>query len=638
MCGIAGIINLKIGRNELNKKIRNMQSTLLHRGPDDQGIFLDPGFPVSLGHRRLAIIDPEHGKQPMLTEDGFLTIVFNGAIYNYLELRRQLIQYGHPIHSYSDTEVLLYAYRQWGEDCVDHLIGMFAFAIWDKKNHKLFCARDRIGIKPFYYFFNDHQFIFASEIKAILAEGSIQAQSNPQGLQDYLTFQFCLGGKTLFKDIVKLQPGHCLAVHFDQEQLALKVRQYWDVIYDIDTVHDEAWFVDNLAALIEDSVSMHLRSDVPLGAHLSGGLDSSVVVSHAAKLLTGEQLKTFTGAFNNGPQFDETHYARIVAEATNTQYNEIYIPEQEFSTILPRLMYLMDEPVAGPGLIPQYYVSQKASEQVKVVLGGQGGDEIFIGYARYMVAYLENALLGAIDQTTHQSQYAVSLESLVPNLPLLQTYRPMMKQFWSQGLFDSEDRRYFNLVDRSTQMKSVISADWINKDYSSFASFQSVFNREGLHSLINQMTYFDLKASLPALLHVEDRTSMAASIESRVPLLDHRIIEFMARIPPNIKFSGGRMKHLFKEAVCNTVPTPIMERKDKMGFPTPLAQWVNGSAKDFVHDTLLSSRARERGIYNMEHIESAIQQEQEFGRNVWGLLCLELWHRIYIDGEYTRYV
>lgn len=638
MCGLTGIINLTSSYQELYKKTHNMYSTLRHRGPDDKGFFIDTELPVALGHRRLAIIDPEHGKQPMTTEDGLLTIVLNGAIYNYFELRRQLIQLGHPIHSYSDTEILLYAYRHWGDDCVNHLLGMFAFAIWDKKNRKLFCARDRIGIKPFYYFFTEDKFVFASEIKAILAEGTLTATSNPEGLKDYLTFQFCLGEKTLFKDILKLQPGHCLTIEIDQQRLSLNMRPYWDVTYEIDTTHDETWFVDNLAILIEDAISMHLRSDVPLGAHLSGGLDSSFVVSQAAKLLTDERIKTFTGAFNHGHQFDETSYARLVAEASNTNYFEIYIPEQDFSNILPRLMYMMDEPVAGPGLIPQYYVSQKAAEQVKVVLGGQGGDEIFIGYSRYMVAYLEKALLGAIDETMNQSKYAVSLESLVPNLSLLKNYRPMLKQFWSNGLFDSHDKRYFNLIDRSTQMKSVIATDALTGDYSPFASFQSIFNREGLHSLINQMTYFDLKASLPALLHVEDRTSMAASIESRVPLLDHRIIEFMARIPPNIKFAGGRMKHLFKEAVRNTIPTPILARKDKMGFPTPISQWVSGSGNEFVKDILLSSNARHRGLYNMEHIESAIQNEHEFGRAVWGLLCLELWHKTYIDGDYTQYV
>jgi asparagine synthase (glutamine-hydrolysing) len=638
MCGLAGVIDFKKSNNELSMSVDRMKKVLFHRGPDDKGLFIDSDLPVCLGHRRLAIIDPQHGKQPMTTRDGLLTIVFNGAIYNYLELRQQLIELGHPIQSHSDTETLLYAYRQWGEDCVDHVLGMFAFVIWDKQQRKIFCGRDRIGIKPFYYYFNEHQFIFASEIKAIIAEGSVGAKASSQGLQDYLTFQFCLGEKTLFKDIIKLEPGHCLTVHLEQSRLSLKVRQYWDVAYDIDTTHNEDWFVDTLAALIHDAIQMHLRSDVPLGAHLSGGLDSSIVVSHAAKLLGGEPLQTFTGAFENGPQYDETAYARIVADASKAQYNEIYIPEQEFSTLMPRLMYMMDEPVAGPGLIPQYYVSQKAAQHVKVVLGGQGGDEIFIGYARYMVAYLEKALLGAIDQTTNQSPYAISLESLAPNLPLLKTYRPMLKQFWHQGLFDSDDARYFSLVDRSAQMKSVISADFSSDNYSPFASFQSLFNRDGVDSLINQMTYFDLKASLPALLHVEDRTSMAASIESRVPLLDHRIIELLARVPPDMKFSGGRMKHLFKTAVGHTIPKPILERKDKMGFPTPLNLWVNGSAKEFVHDTLLSTRARQRGLYCMPQIESAIQNEHEFGRVVWGLLCLELWHNAYIDGDYTQYV
>ncbi len=633
MCGIAGIISFQSSKETLRAKILKMQSTLIHRGPDDEGRYFDPNFPIALGHRRLAIIDPEHGKQPMTTDDGEHTIVFNGEIYNYLELRRQLVQKGHPIHSYSDTEVLLYAYREWGESCVDHLLGMFAFAIWDNKQRKLFCARDRIGIKPFYFFYNEYQFIFASEIKAILAEGTVKAQANSAGLKDYVTFQFCLSEKTLFDDIYKLQPGHCLTIDVDQERLELQVKQYWDVPYNIDYAHDEAWFVDKLSSLIEDSIRMHLRSDVPLGAHLSGGLDSSAVVAYASNLLTGHRLKTFTGAFPNGPQFDETSYAKIVAQATGAEYNEIYIPESEFSTVLPKLMYMMDEPVAGPGLIPQYYVSQLAAKQVKVVLGGQGGDEIFVGYARYMVSYLENSLNRAIYQTEDQADDGITLSSLVPNLPLLQTYRPMLQKFWSNGLFESDDRRYFNLIDRSEQITSLIADDAFKTEYSPFKAFSEIFNREGLGSLINKMTYFDLKASLPALLHVEDRTSMAASIESRVPLLDHRIIELMASIPANIKFSAGRMKHLFKEAICKNVPAQILERKDKMGFNTPLTQWVNGTANEFVKDTLLSNAARQRGLFNMKKMESLIDTKDEFGRVVWGALCLELWHKIYIDGD-----
>ena len=296
-------------------------------------------------------------------------------------------------------------------------------------------------------------------------------------------------------------------------------------------------------------------------------------------------------------------------------------------------MYYMDEPLAGPGVIPQYYVSKLAAQHVKVVLGGQGGDELFIGYARYLAAYLEKCLSGAIFETAHQNPYAVTLESIVPNLPLLQTYKPMLQGLWREGLFESPDRRYFKLIDRSEGMSHLFSPDLLNSDYVPFDSFLKIFNREGVDSMINKMTYFDLKGSLPALLHVEDRTSMAASIESRVPLLDHRIVEFMARIPPNIKFAGGRMKHLFKEAVRNTVPSQIFERKDKMGFPTPLTQWTKGVAREFVRNTLLSDRSRQRGLYNVPAIEAAIENGGEFGRVVWGLLCLELWHRIYIDGD-----
>ena len=632
MCGILGMMNLSASATEMEQRVIRALDSLAHRGPDGNGVHVEPSSGVVLGHRRLAIIDPERGKQPMSTADGEITVVFNGAIYNYLELRRELIAKGHSLHSYSDTEVLLYAYREWGEACVERFQGMFAFAIWDRAHNRLFCARDRIGIKPFNYYFDGKTLIFASEVKAILATGLVKAQANAQGLQDYLTFQFCLEGKTLFKGIQTLEPGHCFVAQLDQGGIGLHPRKYWDVSYDIDDSHDEAWFVDHLAALIEDAVRMHLRSDVPLGAHLSGGLDSSTVVCLAANLLKGEQIKTFTGAFPEGPQFDETGYAKAVADFAGTDYKEIYIQGSELPEVLPRLMYYMDEPLAGPGVIPQYYVSKLAAQHVKVVLGGQGGDELFIGYARYLVAYLEKCLSGAIFETAHQNPYVVTLESIVPNLPILQTYKPMLQGLWKDGLFDSPDKRYFKLIDRSEGMSHLFTPGVFDAGYSPFESFQKIFNRDELHSMVNRMTYFDLKGSLPALLHVEDRTSMAASIESRVPLLDHRIVEFMARIPPNIKFAGGRMKHLFKESVRHTVPAPIFERKDKMGFPTPLTQWTKGVAKDFVRDTLLSERVRQRGLYNFKAIEKALDSEREFGRVVWGLLCLELWHQIYIDG------
>jgi asparagine synthase (glutamine-hydrolysing) len=634
MCGLVGIISAELSKqDEMVVCIERMKAAIVHRGPDDTGIYRDPNnLPIVFGHCRLAIIDPEHGQQPMTTSDKMVTVVFNGAIYNYLELRRELISLGHRIHTYSDTEVILHAYTEWGMACVNKFNGMFAFAVWDKRNHQLFCARDRLGIKPFYYFFNGKRLIFASEIKAILAEGSLLAESNQEALQDYLTFQFCLGDKTLFKDIKKLEPGYWLLANLNSDSIQLKIQQYWDIQYDIDEKQDEAYFVDRLSMLLEDSVRLRLRSDVPLGAHLSGGLDSSTVTCIATSQLGDTQFDTFTGGFREGKQFDETRYARLVSETAGTKYHEIYPSAKNFVQILPKLMYLMDEPVAGPGVFPQYYVSKLAAEHVKVVLGGQGGDEIFMGYARYLVAYLEQCLKGAISQTANQEKYAVSLESIVPNLPVLQTYQPMLQHFWREGLFENQDQRYFRLIDRSEGMRHLFSPDIFSTTYASFASFQQLFNREGLHSLINRMSYFDLKASLPALLHVEDRTSMAVSLESRVPLLDYRIVELIARIPPNTKFAGGRLKHLFKEAVRHRVPKEIYTRKDKMGFPVPLNQWFQGTTREFVADILLSDKARQRGLYNLPMVEQAINREHQFGRVVWGLLCLELWHRIFIDG------
>ena len=322
MCGLVGIIGNQISSEDLVIRVERMKTALVHRGPDGDGTYYDPdGRPLVLGHRRLAIIDPEHGKQPMTSADGQFTIVFNGAIYNYLELRRELNTRGHGIHSYSDTEVLLHAYMEWGEECLQKFHGMFAFAIWDKRKNILFCARDRIGIKPFYYYYDGHQLIFASEIKAILAAGGVNAEANMEALQDYVTFQFCLHDKTLFKNIKKLEPGFQLIAHLDNNNAVIKVRQYWDVSYDINDHQDESYFVDHLASLLEDSIHQHLRSDVPLGAHLSGGLDSSAVACLAAPILEGITFKTFTGAFKHGQQFDETAIL-VLSSTCNKAGNE----------------------------------------------------------------------------------------------------------------------------------------------------------------------------------------------------------------------------------------------------------------------------------------------------------------------------
>jgi len=325
MCGFSGVILSSGDASGVGCAVGKMLNTIHHRGPDGDGIWLDKNCPVGLGHVRLAIIDPERGVQPMLDAQQRFVIVFNGAIYNYLELRSELVSRGCPIRSYSDTEVLLYAYQEWGQACEERLVGMFAFAIWDTQEKTLFCARDRIGIKPFYYYFDGNRLLFASEIKAILSDRAVKAAVNPDGFQDYLTFQFCLGEKTLFKGIEKLEPGHCLMAHYQGSALKVQARQYWDLQYNIDESHDERYFIDTLASLLDDSIRLHMRADVPLGAHLSGGLGSSAVVCMVARMLgKGSHLNTFTGAFREGAQFDETGYARQVAAFAGTEQNEIY--------------------------------------------------------------------------------------------------------------------------------------------------------------------------------------------------------------------------------------------------------------------------------------------------------------------------
>lgn len=625
MCGIAGIL----GDASL-EVCKGMLDVITHRGPDGVGEYVNSNDTVWLGHRRLAIIDPEGGKQPLSNEDGTIWVTFNGCIYNYLEIAQTLRRKGHNFRTYSDTEVIVHAYEEYGEDCLKYFIGMFAFALWDDRKRNLFCARDRMGVKPFYYFQDEGTFIFASEIKALLSTGIVGKKVDQKALQEYLVYQTVLGERTLFSQVKKLLPGHYMVV--DDKARILKSKKYWDLTFNIEFDRTEEYFVDRLRTLLDDAVKIRLRSDVALGAHLSGGMDSSTIVCLASMLnITGEKLKTFTGAFSEGENFDETRFARLVAEKTGVEQLEIYPTAEDFIKTLPEIIYCMDEPAAGPGVFPQYMVSRLASEHVKVVLGGQGGDEIFAGYARYLVGYLEECLKGAIEETDKRQQYAATLASIIPSLPMLQQYVPMLRQFWSEGLFESQDNRYFRLMDRSGGVRDIYNPDIFSNAVGVFEEFQKIFHGSNAASFLNRMLYFDLKVHLPALLHVEDRTSMAWGLESRVPLLDHRIAELMASVPPAVKFKGGQPKYLFRKAIKNLVPDEIFNRKDKMGFPVPLHLWFKGSLRDLVRDVLLDDSARKRGIFNPVTLETAIEKEQDFGRVIWGALCLELWYKTFID-------
>lgn len=625
MCGIVGVIE-KNGHPVDLQTMACMAERIAHRGPDGEGNY--SSGQVGFYHKRLAIIDLEGGAQPMVA--GNHAIVFNGELYNYIELRDELKQKGRGFATLSDTEVILQSYQEYGQECLKRFNGMFAFLIHDRIRERVIAARDHFGIKPLYYHIGKSQILFASEIKALLAHPAVRTELEPDALNDYLTFQFVLGDRTLFRRIHKVKPGHYLEI--DLNSFRVKQVSYWKPNFSVDTSHTESYFINELRALLEDTIRLQLRSDVPVGAYLSGGVDSSLMTLMAAERLP-YTLETFSGAFREGPEYSEMEYIREVAARDNIQAHEIYPTARDFIENITKLIYHLDEPVAGPGLFPQFMVSQLAREKVKVVLGGQGGDEIFGGYARYVVAYLEQAIKGAIQRSTDEGEHIVSLKTIVPNLSYIQSYLPMIKQFWSAGTFDPMDARYFHLIDRMDGNTALFSRDFLAQYDRErvFQHFKLLFNDPNTTSYFNKMTHFDLFGSLPALLQVEDRMSMAVSIESRVPLLDKRIVELISRMPPGMKFKGAEMKYILKRAAKTILPARILGRRDKMGFPVPFHLWARNEAREFLSDTLLSQSSRQRGIFDPEEIERAVTAEKPFGRQLWGMMSLELWFQQFMD-------
>jgi len=634
MCGIGGIASLDgAAIPKLSGALDLLGRMVAHRGPDGDGIWTAPSGCAGLAHRRLAIIDlSEAAAQPMVAP-GPVAITYNGEIYNYRELREELTA-GWRFHSNSDTECILAAYDKDGTDCLARLRGMFAFALWDGPRRRLFCARDRFGIKPFYYALVGDLFIFASEAKALLPFLP-EIETDATALAEYLTFQHTVGEATLFRGIKQLMPGHALMV----ESGRVRVWRYWDVRYDIDFEHNARYFERRLVELLDDTVRMHLRSDVPVGAYVSGGVDSSLIAILAGKTDRGV-ADCFHGRFTEFPGYDESGYAQVAAEHAGARLHTIDITAADFSDHIAEVIYHLDFPVAGPGSFPQFMVSALAARHLKVVLGGQGGDEVFGGYARYLLAYFEQCIKAALDGTYKNGNFVVTIESIVPNLGLLREYKPLMAEFWREGLFGALDERYFRLIDRSTDMREEVDWELLDKR-PVFEAFRAIFNnQDNVHkeAYFDKMTHFDFKCLLPALLQVEDRMSMAHGLESRVPLLDHPLIEFLATVPADVKFAGGRMKHLLKLAYGDVLPAAIAGRRDKMGFPVPLKEWFAGELKDLAHDIFLSRSARERPFMHADAVLANMNEAHRFSRKVWGLLSLEMWHQRFHDraAEYRR--
>lgn len=632
MCGFVGVVNF--AKEPVNKELLiKMRDTMIHRGPDDEGIFISG--PVGLGFRRLSIIDLSTGRQPMSNAGGTVWIVFNGEIYNYIELRESLKNMGRTLRTASDTEVILHLYELYGQRCVDQLNGMFSFVIWDAQKEEVFAARDRIGIKPFYYYLDDRRLIVASEIKAILEDPDVRREPNYPAIIDYLNFMYVLGDKTFFKGINKLLPGFTLRLTRDRK---LEISEYWDLRFGRNDGMDERTAAGCLLDTLRDSVRIHLRSDVPLGCHLSGGFDSSAVTCLAAGFYKAEnRLSTFSGKFDEGPFYDETGYAKLVAAHAGSEYHEVIPAVDSFPEVMKRLVWVMDEPAVGPGIFPQYFVCKLASQHVKVVLGGQGGDELFGGYPRYFLAsgfngQAENSVLSSRvnDNTSEFNRF----NFFMGYLKRRGLKRTMYKTIQYLMMRSSGYRQKWKRFSTSMTFDNSLLGPAILPDYHSYdpgSKFFSYVDKDNAAEVFDKLLYHDFKSYLPALLQVEDRTSMSVSLESRVPLLDYRVAELAASLPPSLKVKMGEPKYILKQAVRGIVPGEILSRKDKKGFPTPINLWFKSNLSPYLKEKLLDKYASDRGIFNPKSVQRMIDSKDDNSWELWALLNVELWFRTFID-------
>lgn len=620
---MCGFVSFHTSSGDLKKHenvLGDMLEVINHRGPDGSGI-RKISKQVLQGHVRLAIFDPLHSHQPMNSSDNRFSLVFNGAIYNYIEIRNELLGRGVVLRTQTDTEVLLQGLILFGQEIIPKLIGMFTFVFHDSKNNSWIAARDHFGIKPIYYIVAQDLIIFASE-KKCLEKLKIEKHSlDFEALSDFLLLQFTFGNNTLTKEIKKIEPGTVLTGHGSE---IISVRKYWRPEFN-DHEMSEDDLLSTLESQLSESVKINLRGDFEVGSYLSGGLDSSLIAS-LARSHRSENIKVFHGKFIDDPLFNESFFAQLVAESNSLDLFELLITKEDFLSEISNLIRILEEPIAGIGSFPQLMVSRLAASQVKVVLGGHGGDELFGGYTRYFLAYLEQALKGAINQTQEEGKHLLLFSDLLPQLSTLKNYSPLMKSFWSNGLFDPMDQRYFKLLNRSSELINLLNADIAEniKPNQTYERFRDSFNSVNSSSYINKMMNFDLENILPSLLHVEDRVSMSASVESRVPFLDPRLIETLYSVSPTIKFKKGESKYLLKKIAKKYIPTKVIERKDKMGFPVPFNLWM----KDIVFQKTIIDH-----IYSVpelwgKHVKDSVSNIEELQpRVIWGMLSLSIWWR-----------
>ena len=632
MCGICGAFYFRPQRAADRKALEAMNRQIVHRGPDDEGFYLEGS--VGLAMRRLSIIDLRTGHQPLANEDNSIWIVFNGEIYNHRELRKPLEQKGHRYRTQTDTETIIHLYEEHGRDCVQHLHGMFAFAIWDSKRRVILVARDRLGIKPLYYLHTNEFLLFASEIKALLAHPGVRAEFNRGALPEYLAFGYLAGPETMFTGVQKLPPGHVLTASASG---SLSVEPYWTLPQGEHLDHrPRKYYVQTYRELLEHSVESHLMSDVPLGVFLSGGLDSSLVAALMTRFRE-DPIETFSVGYDD-EKYSELPYARIVATHLKSVHHEIRVSRQEFFRALPKLIWHEDEPLAWPSSVSLYFVARLASERVKVVLTGEGSDETLAGYMRYIwtlwnarfgFAYrmlLPAALRGVIRR---EISYSRRLEATTRR-KLEHTFLGRDVSSWPSLYFDN-----FYSAFSEVEQKDLLADTVLREPGAPYEDSMALWE-QSRGDLLARMLYTDIKTYLVELCMKQDQMSMAASVESRVPFLDHLLVEFAVRIPAQFKTRGLEGKVVLKELASGLLPEAIIHRR-KMGFPTPLSSWLLGSQLDLIEKELLEARSLERGVFKAEALRKLFSEHRAGYRDhsdkIWRLLNLELWQRVFCEGD-----
>jgi asparagine synthase (glutamine-hydrolysing) len=613
-----------------------MNRRMVHRGPNDEGIWAEEN--IGLAMRRLSIIDVKNGHQPLANETRDLWIVYNGEIYNHAELRADLEAKGHRYRTHSDTESIVHLYEEYGCECVKQLRGMFAFAIWDRRKRVLFAARDRLGIKPFYYRWDGRTFLFGSEIKAILAYPGVAAELNRKVLAEYLAFGYITGPQTMFEGIQKLMPGHTLELG---ENGALQIERYWDLNVAVDREErPREYYVQTYRELLEASVRAHLMSDVPLGVFLSGGLDSSAVAALAAKI-RGDRILTFAVGYgapgNDERKFSELGFAREVAQHIGSEHHEVRVSRDEFFLSLPRLIWHEDEPLVWPSSVALYFVARLAGERVKVVLTGEGSDETLGGYTRYAWTLLNTRLDGVYRSIT-PSAFRDMVRKAIQAGPLSAAlHRKLNHTFlvrdgnsWPSFYYDN----FFSAFSAAEQ-NDLLTPDALASAGDAYAGSMQAWEQSS-GELLHRLLYADMNSYLIELLMKQDQMSMAASIESRVPFLDHELVEFTAKVPARYSIEGMAGKFILKRAVEDLLPHDILYRK-KMGFPTPWDCWLAGPQLDEVERILTEPRSVERGLFRPEAIRRLFAEHRiksrDHSNRIWRLLNFEIWQCVMIDGD-----